>query len=74
MTPSLAMLHPRSLSTTRRAKPMEIHPTYLVSGEGWLPTPPAVGQAAAEGPTLLSQAHPEPHIPLDVAYWALLRA
>ena len=51
---------------------MEIHPTYVVSGEGWLPTPPAVGQAAAGGPALVSQAHPKSCIPLDVVCWALL--
>lgn len=66
MTPSLVVLLPLSPSTTPRAKPMETHPTYVVNGEGWLPTPPAVGQAA--GLALLSQAHPEPHTPLDVAY------
>lgn len=73
MTPSLAVMYPLSLSTTPRAKPVEIHPTYVASGEGWLPAPPAAGQAAAEGPALLSRAHPEPHIPLDVVYWSPLR-
>lgn len=48
---------------------MEIHPTYVVSGEEQLPATPAVGQAAAEGPALLSQAHPELRIPLHVVYW-----
>lgn len=33
---------------------------------------PAAGQAAAEGPALLRQAHPKLLIPLDVVCWALL--
>lgn len=53
---------PLSLSPSPFSKPVQTHPTYVGSREGWL----------QGGPLLQSQAHPKPLIPLGVVLWALL--